>query len=76
MKHHRVRVSARLTSVFILFLVYLGALRFQKFPVESAPNSIRAGPIDIPIRHVKAVCFIFLDDLSINYLLPQPTIIK
>ncbi|XP_020113270.1 uncharacterized protein LOC109727539 [Ananas comosus] len=41
--------DARLTSVFILFLIYLGALRFQKLPVESAPISIRAGPIDIPI---------------------------
>lgn len=41
--------DARLTSVFILFLIYLGALRFQKLPVELAPISIRAGPIDIPI---------------------------
>ncbi|XP_038977678.1 LOW QUALITY PROTEIN: putative cytochrome c biosynthesis ccmC-like mitochondrial protein [Phoenix dactylifera] len=41
--------DARLTSVFILFLIYLGALRFQKLPVEPAPISIRAGPIDIPI---------------------------
>ncbi|KAK9986351.1 hypothetical protein SO802_031302 [Lithocarpus litseifolius] len=41
--------DARLTSVFILFLIYLGALRFQKLPVESASISIRAGPIDIPI---------------------------
>ncbi|KAL2932627.1 putative cytochrome c biosynthesis ccmC-like mitochondrial protein [Bienertia sinuspersici] len=31
------------------FLIYLGALCFQKLPVESAPISIRAGPIDIPI---------------------------
>ncbi|KAM7460472.1 hypothetical protein LguiB_036157 [Lonicera macranthoides] len=41
--------DARLTSVFISFLIYLGALRFQKLPVEPAPISIRAGPIDIPI---------------------------
>ncbi|KAM3309187.1 cytochrome c maturation protein CcmC [Capsicum chacoense] len=41
--------DARLTSVFILFLIYLGALRFQKLSVEPAPISIRAGPIDIPI---------------------------
>nr|ULQ69835.1 cytochrome c biogenesis C [Prionium serratum] len=41
--------DARLTSVFILFLIYLGALRFQKHPVEPAPISIRAGLIDIPI---------------------------
>jgi len=41
--------DARFTSVFILFLIYLGALRFQKLPVEPAPISIRAGPIDIPI---------------------------
>jgi ABC-type transport system involved in cytochrome c biogenesis permease subunit len=32
--------DARLTSVF---------MRFQKLPVEPAPISIRAGPIDIPI---------------------------
>ncbi|CAA7039596.1 unnamed protein product [Microthlaspi erraticum] len=41
--------DARLTSVFISFLIYLGALRFQKLPVEPASISIRAGPIDIPI---------------------------
>lgn len=41
--------DARLTSVFISFLIYLGALCFQKLPVELAPISIRAGPIDIPI---------------------------
>nr|YP_010989223.1 cytochrome c biogenesis C [Aconitum carmichaelii]WOV66881.1 cytochrome c biogenesis C [Aconitum carmichaelii] len=41
--------DARLTSVFISFPIYLGALRFQKLPVEPAPISIRAGPIDIPI---------------------------
>nr|YP_009861465.1 cytochrome c biogenesis C [Mirabilis himalaica]QKN19362.1 cytochrome c biogenesis C [Mirabilis himalaica] len=41
--------DARLTSVFISFLIYLGALRFQKLSVEPAPISIRAGPIDIPI---------------------------
>ena len=41
--------DARLTSIFILFLIYLGALRFQKLPVEPAPISIRAGPINIPI---------------------------
>nr|XP_040249503.1 putative cytochrome c biosynthesis ccmC-like mitochondrial protein [Aegilops tauschii subsp. strangulata] len=41
--------DARLTFVFIYFLIYLGALPFRKLPVESAPISIRAGPIDIPI---------------------------
>ncbi|CAI8606361.1 unnamed protein product [Vicia faba] len=41
--------DARLTSVFISFLIYLGALHFQKLHVEPAPISIRAGPIDIPI---------------------------
>ncbi|KAL2936956.1 ATP synthase protein MI25 [Bienertia sinuspersici] len=41
--------DACLTSVFISFLIYLGALCFQKLPVEPAPISIRAGPIDIPI---------------------------
>ncbi|VYS71792.1 unnamed protein product [Arabidopsis thaliana] len=41
--------DARLTSVFISFLIYLGALRFQKLPVEPASISICAGPIDIPI---------------------------
>uniref|UniRef100_A0A7N0RCG9 Cytochrome c assembly protein domain-containing protein n=1 Tax=Kalanchoe fedtschenkoi TaxID=63787 RepID=A0A7N0RCG9_KALFE len=41
--------DARLTSVFISFLIYVGALCFQKHPVEPAPISIRAGPIDIPI---------------------------
>ncbi|KAH0446304.1 hypothetical protein IEQ34_024861 [Dendrobium chrysotoxum] len=41
--------DARFTSVFILFLIYLGALRFQKLPVEPAPIFIRAGLIDIPI---------------------------
>ncbi|CAN0859618.1 Putative cytochrome c biosynthesis ccmC-like mitochondrial protein [Linum grandiflorum] len=41
--------DARLTSVFISFLIYLGALRFQKLPVEPASISIRVGPIDIPI---------------------------
>ncbi|CAK7324610.1 unnamed protein product [Dovyalis caffra] len=41
--------DARLTSVFISFFIYLGALRFQKLPVEPASISICAGPIDIPI---------------------------
>ncbi|KAK4572953.1 hypothetical protein RGQ29_031078 [Quercus rubra] len=41
--------DARLTSVFISFLIYLGALRFQKLPVEPASISICARPIDIPI---------------------------
>ncbi|KAL4203635.1 hypothetical protein AMTRI_Chr01g104880 [Amborella trichopoda] len=41
--------DARLTSVFISFLIYLGALCFQKLPVEPARISIRAGPIDTPI---------------------------
>ncbi|KAL5070729.1 hypothetical protein RYX36_021616, partial [Vicia faba] len=41
--------DARLPSVFILFFIYLGALRFQKLTVEPAPISICVGPIDIPI---------------------------
>nr|YP_008964110.1 cytochrome c biogenesis C [Ajuga reptans]AHA84968.1 cytochrome c biogenesis C [Ajuga reptans] len=41
--------DARLTSVFISFLIYLGARCFQRLSVELAPISIRAGPIDIPI---------------------------
>ena len=41
--------DARLTSVLISFLIYMGALCFQKLPIEPAPISIRAGPIDIPI---------------------------
>ncbi|KAK9187604.1 hypothetical protein WN944_019002 [Citrus x changshan-huyou] len=41
--------DARLTSVFISFLIYLGALCFQKLPIEPASISIRAGLIDIPI---------------------------
>ncbi|MCL7022187.1 hypothetical protein MKW94_012298 [Papaver nudicaule] len=41
--------DARLTSVLILFLIYLGALRFQKLSVELASISICVGPIDIPI---------------------------
>ncbi|KAK8978889.1 hypothetical protein V6N11_030935 [Hibiscus sabdariffa] len=41
--------DARLTSVFVSVLIYLGALRFQKLPVEPAFISICVGPIDIPI---------------------------
>ncbi|KAG8651703.1 hypothetical protein MANES_06G014501v8 [Manihot esculenta] len=41
--------DAHLTSVFISFLIYLGALHFQKLPVELASISICAGPMDIPI---------------------------
>ncbi|GJV81675.1 cytochrome c biogenesis C [Tanacetum coccineum] len=41
--------DARLTSVLISFFIYMGALCFQKLPIEPAPISIRAGPIDIPI---------------------------
>ncbi|KAI3932687.1 hypothetical protein MKW98_012658 [Papaver atlanticum] len=41
--------DAHLTSVLILFLIYLGALRFQKLSVELASISICVGPIDIPI---------------------------
>ncbi|MCL7050842.1 hypothetical protein MKW94_007111 [Papaver nudicaule] len=41
--------DARLTSVLILFLIYLGALRFQKLSVELSSISICVGPIDIPI---------------------------
>ncbi|KAH0471100.1 hypothetical protein IEQ34_000823 [Dendrobium chrysotoxum] len=41
--------DTRFTYVFILFLIYLGALHFQKFPVKPAPIFIRAGLLDIPI---------------------------
>ncbi|KAL0540438.1 hypothetical protein IC582_024677 [Cucumis melo] len=41
--------DACLTSIFILFLIYLGALRLQKRPVKPTSISIRFGPIDIPI---------------------------
>ncbi|KAK4592302.1 hypothetical protein RGQ29_016724 [Quercus rubra] len=41
--------DARLTFVFISFLIYLGALHFQKLPIEPASISIRARPIYIPI---------------------------
>ncbi|KAK1258678.1 hypothetical protein QJS04_geneDACA024808 [Acorus gramineus] len=41
--------DARLTSVFILLLIYIGALCFQKLSVEPAPISICTGLIDIPI---------------------------
>ncbi|KAJ3668542.1 hypothetical protein LUZ60_018243 [Juncus effusus] len=41
--------DARLTSVFILFLIYLGALCFQKLSVELASIFICVGLIDIPI---------------------------
>ena len=41
--------DAHLTFVFISFLIYLGALHFQKLPVKPASISIHAGLIDIPI---------------------------
>nr|YP_010576500.1 cytochrome c biogenesis C [Andreaea regularis]UZN44041.1 cytochrome c biogenesis C [Andreaea regularis] len=41
--------DARLTSVLILFLIYLGALRFQQFSADVASISIRIGLINIPI---------------------------
>lgn len=41
--------DARLTSVLILFFIYLGALRFQKLSVELASILICVGLIDIPI---------------------------
>ncbi|KAF3666975.1 putative cytochrome c biosynthesis ccmC-like mitochondrial protein [Capsicum annuum] len=41
--------DARLISLFILFLIYLGALHFQNLSVEPSPISIRAEPIDIQI---------------------------
>nr|ULQ69198.1 cytochrome c biogenesis protein ccmC [Dapsilanthus disjunctus]ULQ69217.1 cytochrome c biogenesis C [Dapsilanthus disjunctus] len=41
--------DARLTSVFILFFIYLGALFFQKLSVELASILICVGLIDIPI---------------------------
>ncbi|XVF26462.1 hypothetical protein REPUB_Repub14bG0018600 [Reevesia pubescens] len=41
--------DARLTLVFISFLIYLGALHFQKLSVKPASISICVGLIDIPI---------------------------
>lgn len=41
--------DARLTSVFILLFIYLGALCFQKLSVELASILICVGLIDIPI---------------------------
>ena len=41
--------DARLTSIFISFLIYLGALHFLKLLAELASISIRVGPINIPI---------------------------
>nr|AKJ25493.1 cytochrome c maturase subunit C [Geranium phaeum] len=41
--------DARLTSVLILFFIYLGALCFQKLSVELASIFICVGLIDIPI---------------------------
>ncbi|KAL0554744.1 hypothetical protein IC582_008672 [Cucumis melo] len=41
--------DARLTSVFSSFLIYLGALHFQKLHVESTFISICLRPINIPI---------------------------
>ncbi|PHT86706.1 hypothetical protein T459_08812 [Capsicum annuum] len=38
-----------LTSIFILFLIYLGALHFQKLSVEPDPISIHTELIDILI---------------------------
>ncbi|KAI3844120.1 hypothetical protein MKW98_001059 [Papaver atlanticum] len=42
-------IDARLTSALILFLIYLGVLRFKKLSVELASISICVGPINIPI---------------------------
>lgn len=41
--------DARLTPVFISFLIYPGAPRSQRLSAEPAPISIRVGSIDIPI---------------------------
>ncbi|KAH0470793.1 hypothetical protein IEQ34_000516 [Dendrobium chrysotoxum] len=41
--------DACFTYVFILFLIYLGALHFLKLPVEPAPFFIHTGLIDIKI---------------------------
>lgn len=41
--------DARLTSVLILFFIYLGALRFQQFSTDVASIFIRIGLINIPI---------------------------
>jgi heme exporter protein C len=41
--------DARLTSVLILFFIYLGALRFQEFSADVASIFICIGLINIPI---------------------------
>ena len=41
--------DARLTSVLILFFIYLGVLRFQQFSADVASIFIRIGSINIPI---------------------------
>ena len=41
--------DARLTSVLILFFIYLGVLRFQQFSADVASISICIGLINIPI---------------------------
>jgi heme exporter protein CcmC len=41
--------DARLTSVLILFFIYLGALRFQEFSADLASIFICIGSINIPI---------------------------
>ena len=54
---HLLVVRCSLTSVFISFLIYLGALRFQKLPVEPDSISIHGGPIDITIIMSLAFCW-------------------
>ncbi|GFP85108.1 putative cytochrome c biosynthesis ccmc-like mitochondrial protein [Phtheirospermum japonicum] len=72
--------DARLTSVFISFHIYLCALFFQKLPVEPAPISICAGPIDIPIikssvnlwNTLHQTGIISRSDISIHVSMPIP----
>ncbi|KAL0294939.1 UNVERIFIED_CONTAM: putative cytochrome c biosynthesis ccmC-like mitochondrial protein [Sesamum angustifolium] len=74
--------DARLTSVFISFLIYLGALCFQKLPVEPAPISIRAGPIDIPksslqstggIHRINLGALADLEEIEAREGIPKPS---
>ncbi|KAI3873842.1 hypothetical protein MKW92_010722 [Papaver armeniacum] len=59
-------IYARLTSVIILFLIYLGALRFQKLYVKLASISICVGPIDIRLINISQ----FGTSIHVSMLIP------
>ena len=62
-------VRCSLTSVFISFLIYLGALHFQKLPVEPDSISIHGGRIDITIIMSLVFCWNMHQPRIINVLL-------